>query len=140
MSRAESQCQGAVTVRAAVLTDDESRDYFGASLADEGVQAVWLSVDNASDERLHFLPVVTDPNYFSATEVSRLVRSWWRGQANASISAALVRQAMPEAIPPGKPVSGFVWRPRVAVQIRCQWAASHMPCRRSISAIFIRQT
>jgi hypothetical protein len=76
MSRAESQCQGAVTVRAAVLTDDESQDYFGASLADEGVQAVWLSVDNASDVRLHFLPVVTDPNYFSASEVSRLVRSW----------------------------------------------------------------
>ena len=103
MARAESQCQGAVTVRAAVLTDDESQDYFGASLADEGVQAVWLSVDNASDVRLHFLPVVTDPNYFSASEVSRLVRSWWRGEANASISAALVRQKMPEAIPPGNP-------------------------------------
>ena len=112
MSRAESQCQGAVTVRAAVLTDDESQDYFGASLADEGVQAVWLSVDNASDVRLHFLPVVTDPNYFSASEVSRLVRSWWRGEANASISAALVRQEMPEAIPPGKTVSGFVFTHR----------------------------
>jgi hypothetical protein len=112
MSRAESQCQGAVTVRAAVLTDDESQDYFGAVLADEGVQAVWLSVDNASDLLLHFLPVVTDPNYFSAPEVSRLVRSWWRGKANASISAALVRQEMPEAIPPGKPVSGFVFTHR----------------------------
>src|SRR5208283_1732141 len=60
----------------------------------------------------HFLPVVTDPNYFSASEVSRLVRSWWRCKANASISAALVRQEMPEAIPPGKTVSGFVFTHR----------------------------
>jgi hypothetical protein len=112
MSRSESQSQGAVMVRAAVLSDDESQDYFGASLADEGVQAIWLSVDNASDIRLHFLPVVTDPNYFSASEVSRLVRSWWRGKANASISVALIRQAMPEAIPPGKLVSGFIFTHR----------------------------
>ena len=36
MSRAEVRQQGAVTVRAAVLTDDESARYFGASLADQG--------------------------------------------------------------------------------------------------------
>ncbi|MGC2317701.1 MAG: hypothetical protein WA615_14580, partial [Bradyrhizobium sp.] len=60
MSRAEDRQQGAVTVRAAVLTDDESERYFGASLADHGIQVVWLSVDNASDLRLRFLPIVTD--------------------------------------------------------------------------------
>ena len=32
MSRAEAGHQGGVTVRAAVLTDDESQRYFGASL------------------------------------------------------------------------------------------------------------
>jgi hypothetical protein len=35
-SRAEVRQQGAVTVRAAVLTDDESERYFGASLAERG--------------------------------------------------------------------------------------------------------
>ena len=54
MSRAEIRQQGAVTVRAAVLTDDESERYFGASLADQGIQAVWLSVDNAGDLLLRF--------------------------------------------------------------------------------------
>ena len=53
-SRTEVRQQGAVTVRAAVLTDDESERYFGASLADQGIQAVWLSLDNASDLRLRF--------------------------------------------------------------------------------------
>ena len=37
-SRTEVRQQGAVTVRAAVLTDDESERYFGASLADHGIQ------------------------------------------------------------------------------------------------------
>jgi hypothetical protein len=74
-SRAEVRAQGAVTVRAAVLTDDESERYFGASLADHGIQVIWLSVDNASDLRLRFLPIVTDPNYFSAQEVERLLRA-----------------------------------------------------------------
>ena len=63
-SRTEVRQQGAVTVRAAVLTDDESERYFGASLADHGIQVIWLSVDNASDLPLRFLPIVTDPNYF----------------------------------------------------------------------------
>ena len=73
-SRTEVRQQGAVTVRAAVLTDDESERYFGASLADHGIQVIWLSVDNASDLPLRFLPIVTDPNYFSAPEVERLLR------------------------------------------------------------------
>jgi hypothetical protein len=76
MSRTEVRQQGAVTVRAAVLTDDESERYFGASLADHGIQVAWLSLDNAGDLRLRFLPIVTDPNYFSArgrTVTSRLV-------------------------------------------------------------------
>ena len=85
-SRAEIRQQGAVTVRAAVLTDDESERYFGASLADHGIQVVWLSVDNASDLRLRFLPIVTDPNYFSAPEVERILRAWWRGSSNEAIA------------------------------------------------------
>src|SRR3984957_6765537 len=100
MSRAEVRQQGAVTVRAAVLTDDESERYFGASLADHGIQVIWLSVDNASDLRLRFLPIVTDPNYFSAQEVERLLRGWWRGSStNASIASAISQAPMPDVIP-----------------------------------------
>src|SRR6201998_471411 len=74
MSRAEVRQQGAVTVRAAVLTDDESQRYFGASLADHGIQAIWLDADNTSDSQLEFLPIVTDPEYFSEAEVEQLLR------------------------------------------------------------------
>jgi LssY C-terminus len=99
MSRTEVRQQNAVTVRAAVLTDEESERYFGASLADHGIQVVWLSVDNASDLRLRFLPIVTDPNYFSAPEVERLLRVWWRGSTNASIASVVAQAPMPDVIP-----------------------------------------
>ena len=94
-SRTEVRQQGAVTVRAAVLTDDESERYFGASLADRGIQVIWLSVENASDLPLRFLPIVTDPNYFSAPEVERLLRVWWRGGTDASIASIVTQASVP---------------------------------------------
>jgi hypothetical protein len=102
-----------VTVRAAVLTDDESERYFGASLADHGIQVVWLSVDNASDLRLRFLPIATDPNYFSAPEVERLLRAWWRrGSTNASIASVVAQSPMPDVIPQKRTAAGFVFTHR----------------------------
>ena len=112
MSRADVRQQGAVTVRAAVLTDDESELYFGASLADHGIQAVWVSVDNASDLLLRFLPIVTDPNYFSAAEVERLLRVWWWGSANASMAAVVARAPVPNVIPQKRTAAGFVFTHR----------------------------
>ena len=112
MSRAEVRQQGAVTVRAAVLTDDESERYFGASLADHGIQVVWLSVGNASDLLLRFLPIVTDPNYFSAPEVSRLLHVWWWASTNASIAAVVARAPVPDVIPQKRTVAGFVFTHR----------------------------
>ena len=111
-SRTEVRQQGAVTVRAAVLTDDESERYFGASLADHGIQVIWLSVDNASDLPLRFLPIVTDPNYFSAPEVERLLRGWWRGGTNASIASIVAQAPMPDVIPQKRTASGFVFTHR----------------------------
>jgi hypothetical protein len=112
MSRAEARQQGAVAVRAAVLTDDESERYFGASLADNGIQAVWLSVDNAGDSQLRFLPIVTDPNYYSEAEVEQILSAWWRGSANASIRSAVAQAPVPDMIPQKQNAAGFVFTHR----------------------------
>jgi hypothetical protein len=111
-SRTEVRRQGAVTVRAAVLTDDESERYFGASLADHGIQVIWLNVDNGSDLPLRFLPIVTDPNYFSAPEVERLLRIWWRGGTNASIASVLAQSPMSDVIRQKRSATGFVFTHR----------------------------
>jgi hypothetical protein len=112
MPRAEVRQLGPVTVRAAVLTDDESQRYFGASLADHGIQAVWLGVDNGSESQLEFLPIVTDPEYFSEAEVKQLLSSWWQGSTNTSIKAAVAGAPMPEFIPRRQAAAGFVFTHR----------------------------
>ncbi|MFZ0112182.1 MAG: LssY C-terminal domain-containing protein [Pseudolabrys sp.] len=95
-----------------MLADDESERYFGASLADQGIQAVWLNVDNGGDLLLRFLPIVTDPNYFSAPEVERQLRSWWPGSANASIAAVVAQAPLPNVIPQKRSATGFVFTHR----------------------------
>src|SRR6204780_366584 len=112
ISRAEARHHGAVTLRAAVLTDDESQRYFGASLADHGIQAIWLGVDNASESPLEFLPIVTDPEYFSEAEVEQILQGWWRGSANASIKAAVAGARMPDVVLQRQAAAGFVFTHR----------------------------
>jgi hypothetical protein len=112
ISRADLRERGAVAVRAAVLTDDDSERYFGASLADHGIQAIWLNVNNGSDTPLRFLPIVTDPDYFSEAEVERQLLAWWRGSTNASITAAVARARMPDIVPEKQAATGFVFTHR----------------------------
>ncbi len=103
-----TQRQGPVTVSAAVLSDDESRRYFGAELADEGIQAVWLSVENSGDATLYYLPVTTDPSYYAPSEAAQLLRSWWSDEANIATDAVLARDAMPYIILAHQSAAGFV--------------------------------
>ncbi|MBR0775642.1 LssY C-terminal domain-containing protein [Bradyrhizobium diazoefficiens] len=107
-SRALTQQQGQVTARVAVLSDDESERYFGVSLADKGMQAVWLSVRNGSDGTLYYLPATTDPDYYTPPEASRIFRAWLPGDADRQREQVFTREAMPEAIGPGESASGFV--------------------------------
>lgn len=107
-TRAIAQQQGRVTLRAAVLDDEESRRFFGVSLADSGMQAVWLSVKNNSDGMLYYLPATTDANYYTPPEASRITRAWWSGEADRQRDSLFAREAMPEVIAPGESASGFV--------------------------------
>jgi hypothetical protein len=100
VSRAAMQQQGQVMVRAAVLSDDESSRYFGVALADKGIQAVWLSVENGGDATLYYLPVTTDAEYYTPPEASRLFQAWLPGEADKQREHLFAREAMPEVIVP----------------------------------------
>jgi hypothetical protein len=97
-----------VTVRSAVLSGDESQRYFGVALADQGMQAVWLSVENGNDKPLYYLPVTTDPNYFTPREAAQLFHGWWAGKANTDLDERFARVAMPDIIRPHETADGEV--------------------------------
>jgi hypothetical protein len=107
--RALTEQQDGVTVRASVLTEDESRHYFGGSTFDKGVQPVWLQIRNDNDKPMRYLPILTDPNYFSPSEVAQQLHGFFSGGTNAAIDTVFERTAMPNYIAAKQTVSGFVF-------------------------------
>jgi len=63
-----------VTVSVAILTDEQARQHFGADLAKNGLQALWLRVRNASERRLWFIRNTVDPDFYSADEAAVLLK------------------------------------------------------------------
>jgi hypothetical protein len=105
----ESQQQDQLTVRVRGLSNDETRRYFGASTASAGVQAVWIQVRNDGDTAVRFLPILTDPNYFSPQEVAQQLHGWFSSTTNALIDAAFERNAMRSFVGAHSTLSGFAY-------------------------------
>jgi hypothetical protein len=68
--RAETKSDGAVHVSAVALSAEESAAVFGVPLAEDGIQPVWLRVENEEDLAYFFFPVAVDPNHFSPQEAA----------------------------------------------------------------------
>jgi len=64
------ESDGEVRVAAAVLSREESRKLFGANLFSQGVQPVWLEIENGSPSTLVFFMRSVDPHYFSPREAA----------------------------------------------------------------------
>jgi hypothetical protein len=106
---AVSQQDGALTVRVHALTNLDAEHFFGAPLKRIGVQAVWIEVRNDADSAARYLPILTDPNYFSPQEVAQQLHGWFSSGANARLDALLAHTAMPLAVAPHAGASGFVF-------------------------------
>jgi len=68
----QSKTIGDVTVSVAILTDDQAAEHFGVDFSDYDLQALWMSVSNASDRRLWFVRNILDRDFYSPDEVALL--------------------------------------------------------------------
>lgn len=109
IKRALIQEQRGITVRTSVLTDDESRRYFGRSTADADAQPVWLQVQNDSDDPVLFLPILTDPTYYAPQEVAQRLHGWLSSRTNGLVDAAFQGNLMPYYVAAHRSASGFVY-------------------------------
>jgi hypothetical protein len=107
--RAVTKSDADVRVTASVLSAEESRRVFGVALADDGIQAVWLQVENRDKGTFWFLSPGLDANYFSPLEAAYLNHSWLRGGRNRKIDDHFRALAFKNPVRPGKTVSGFVF-------------------------------
>ena len=77
-ARVERQSLGDVSVSAVVLSPRESEHVFHGPLASEGIQPIWLELENRGNNELYLMLLSLDPNYFSPSEVA------WSLPSNAS--------------------------------------------------------
>jgi hypothetical protein len=108
-ARAETQDDGAISVSAAVLGTEETRQLFGLDLYEQGIQPVWLAIGNRGETQARYAPVSTDPFYFSPLEVAYKNRGGYSDQARVDMERHFNRLAMPRYIPPGQTREGFVF-------------------------------
>lgn len=108
-SRAKTETLDQVTVSAAVPSAEEAEELFGFPVYDRGIQPIWLTITNASPERVRFVPTSVDKDYFSPLEVSFIFRKGFSKEARREIDQRLYRLGIPRIIPAGSTVSGYVF-------------------------------
>jgi hypothetical protein len=107
--RAQTKTAGDVQVSVVALTEAESRDAMGVDLAREGIQPVWIRVQNGESIGFVAPPIVIDPEYFSPMEAAWQVHGWLTGATNTRIDEHFRKLQLPMRIGPGETVSGFVF-------------------------------
>ena len=109
LARAERESDGPIHIATAVPGREETRRIFGIDLYDQGIQPVWLQIENAGDTLARYAPVSTDPEYFSPLEVSYINRRGYSDEARKAMDKRFYNLAMPRYINPGETRSGFVF-------------------------------
>ncbi|MBF6567325.1 MAG: LssY C-terminal domain-containing protein [Candidatus Binataceae bacterium] len=69
----------------AVLSAAESERFFALPLESEGVQAIWLKVENLNGYGLYIVPRSTDPQYYSAYETAFMNHRLFASKTNTEM-------------------------------------------------------
>jgi hypothetical protein len=109
--RSQTQDKGDVRVTAAVPSADESKRLFGVDMYEQGVQPIWLEIENKDEEPLYFLPIGLDPNYFSPIEAAYVNHFGYETPANEEMNRFFYEQRTDIRIDPSSVRSGFVYTP-----------------------------
>lgn len=94
---------------AAVPGREETEAIFGIPLYDQGIQPVWLEVENTGSAQVRYAPVSTDRFYFSPLEVAYTNRGGYSDEARVEMEKLFHGLAMPRYIDAGETRSGFVF-------------------------------
>lgn len=101
-----------VSVSTAILTDQEANVLYGVDLAEAGLQAIWLRIDNRSDHSHWLLVSALDMDYFEPDEAATLFH--WRLDEEDELSAVsrFRELSIPLKTSAGTVNEGYVLAPR----------------------------
>ena len=107
--RAKHQTHGEVTVASVALTEEESRAVFGVDLGNEGIQPIWLQVENNTPSTYWLIESSLDPDYFSPLEAAYEFHVLFDDSTNHQMDEYFVQAAFKNPIGPHSTESGFVF-------------------------------
>ena len=101
-----------VAVSTAILADYEAQTLYGVDLAEAGLQAIWLRIDNRSDHTHWLLVSALDMDYFEPDEAATLFH-WRLDDGDEERAIRRFRElAMPLRTAAGRVSEGYVLAPR----------------------------
>jgi len=98
-----------VRVSIAVLNEQEEDQYFGRPLANNGIQAVWVRIENRNPFALWLMPRSIDPDYFSALETSYLDHIPFASRSNKAMDRFFRDDGIARLVSPHKTDTGFIF-------------------------------
>ncbi|QFU76863.1 hypothetical protein EY643_15060 [Halioglobus maricola] len=101
--------QGDIRVSAAVPTAEEAAALTGLDLYAQGIQPIWLKVENRSPTRARMVTHSIDPDYYSPIEVAYMNRRGYSSQGYDAMQRWFHENSMPRFVPPGETRSGLVF-------------------------------
>ena len=114
LRQAQVQSSGDLEVFVAGLSDRETESWFDLPLPAAGVQPIWIRVVNHSGSTYRLLPALTDPHYYSASEILQKIKSIGPGADQKNLAKLLFLETgmMEDCIPPGESREGFIYAAR----------------------------
>ncbi|MFN2169144.1 MAG: LssY C-terminal domain-containing protein [Anaerolineae bacterium] len=106
--RAQTQQDAGIRVSASVLSPLETKLTFDLSLAQKGIQPVWIEIENKEPTTFTFQLLSVDPNYFAPSEVAYAMRHRGPSSFEEKIDRML-ESHIPILVPAQSTVSGFVF-------------------------------
>jgi hypothetical protein len=109
LQRSVTQEQGPIRVTAAVPDASETQALTGLNLYDQGIQPIWLEVENRSSEDVHIANWSIDRNYFSPIEVAYMNRKKFSSQGYAEMERWFYENGLQRLVPAGATRTGIVF-------------------------------
>lgn len=109
LERALVEHQGNVVISTAVPDAGETRRLTGLDLYDQGIQPVWIKVDNQSTAPARVAIWSIDRHYFSPIEVAYMNRRKFSSDGYREMERWFHETGLPRIIPPGETRSGLVY-------------------------------
>ncbi len=110
--RSQSKIEDDVKVTVAVLSAEESRQLFGVNLAGNGIQPVWVRVENADTISYWMSSTGLDPDYFSPLEAAYAFHDAFSASLNKRIDEQFRVMSFRNPVAPDTTVSGFIFANR----------------------------